>query len=253
MIVGLNDESFSYDVHSLIKAFYPEEDVKIIGAPGTQSENDSDGREICDSADIIVKVDYTNICDECYDGRAEVSLGNDKSTACDFDGLRRPDVKNTVKRVIYKALSQYLNRELVWGTLTGIRPTKIPMKMICENKSDSQIADYIKSTYLASDEKITLATEIAHREKAIIDSVDAKNGFSLYAGIPFCPTRCMYCSFTSYPIGVYQSRVENYLEALKSELKYLAEVYKGRCPDSVYIGGGTPTTLEAGQLTELIK
>ena len=85
------------------------------------------------------------------------------------------------------------------GTLTGIRPTKIPMQMLDEGKTKEEIASYMKQTYLASDEKINLSIAIAERERALLSRLDYKNGYSLYIGIPFCPSTCLYCSFTSYP------------------------------------------------------
>lgn len=82
--------------------------------------------------------------------------------------------------------------------------------------------------------------------------MDYKNGYSLYIGIPFCPTTCLYCSFTSYSLVAYQSKVQPYLEALLKEMKYVSEAMRGRRLDTVYFGGGTPTTLSAGQLDMLL-
>lgn len=96
-------------------------------------------------------------------------------------------------------------KSLPWGTLSGIRPTKIAMKCIEDGMSDKETYDYLKETYLASDEKIDLSIGIAKREKALLDKVDYDNGYSLYIGIPFCPSTCAYCSFTSYPLGVWKT------------------------------------------------
>ncbi|MBQ9305679.1 coproporphyrinogen dehydrogenase HemZ, partial [Butyrivibrio sp.] len=136
--------------------------------------------------------------------------------------------------------------------LTGIRPTRIVMNLIEEGKSDSEIMDYMKDTYCVSDEKIELSLKIAHREKEILKCIDYKNGYSLYLGIPFCPTTCLYCSFTSYPIGAFSNIVDDYISCLEKEIDYVAENFKDKTLDTVYIGGGTPTTLEPHQIERLI-
>lgn len=231
MKVLLNSSGFSYDVHSLVKAFYPEEDVSI-----TDDAEDYDISVLVTDEKIVVgapKLGFAGQRERCISVR------------------ERPAVKNDLKHTLYDVLSNVTKKSLPWGTMTGIRPVKVPMKMIREGASDQQIADYMKSVYLCSDEKISLATSVAHREHEVLKSLN-KEGFSLYVGIPFCPTTCLYCSFTSYPIASWAGRVDEYLRALKREIDFFAEYYSGRCPDSVYIGGGTPTTLSAEQLNDLI-
>lgn len=118
--------------------------------------------------------------------------------------------------------------------------------------SEGEIDSYMKETYFTSDEKAALSIEIAKREKELLSSVDYRRGYSLYIGIPFCPTTCLYCSFTSYPIGKWKGRTPKYLEALYKEMAYVAEKKKG-CPlDTVYFGGGTPTSLSAKDLDQLL-
>ena len=231
MKVLLNSSGFSYDVHSLVKAFYPEEDVGI-----TYDAEDYDISVLVTDEKIVVgapKLGFAGQRERCISVR------------------ERPAVKNDLKHTLYDVLSNVTKKSLPWGTMTGIRPVKVPMKMIREGATDQQIADYMKSVYLCSDEKISLATSVAHREYEVLKSLN-KEGFSLYVGIPFCPTTCLYCSFTSYPIASWAGRVDEYLRALKREIDFFAEYYSGRCPDSVYIGGGTPTTLSAEQLNDLI-
>ena len=111
----------------------------------------------------------------------------------------------------------------------------------------------MKQTYFASDEKIRLATDIAERELSLLSKIDYDNGYSLYIGIPFCPTTCLYCSFTSYPIASWAKRVDSYLDALEREIEFAAVKFAGRHLNSIYIGGGTPTTLEPYQLDRLIR
>ena len=98
-----------------------------------------------------------------------------------------------------------------------------------------------------------MSIEIAAREKKLLEPLDYERGYSLYVGIPFCPTTCLYCSFTSYPIEKWRGRTGLYLEALFKELEYTARKMEGRPLDTVYFGGGTPTSLPAEDLEALLS
>ncbi len=217
-IIYIKEDRFQYDVHSLYKAFYPGEEIRVIvGDKGANPDKEAD----------ITQDDEISFVD--------VNTG-----------------KNDLKKKIYLELSQKTGKSLPWGDLTGIRPTRIAMNLLEEGKSDEEIADYMRNTYLVSDEKISVSIEIAKREKEILKDIDYLNGYSLYIGIPFCPTTCLYCSFTSYPIGAYKNIVDDYIACLEKEIDYVAENFKGKTLDTVYIGGGTPTTLEPDQIRRLI-
>ncbi|CBL35652.1 Coproporphyrinogen III oxidase and related Fe-S oxidoreductases [butyrate-producing bacterium SM4/1] len=149
-------------------------------------------------------------------------------------------------------MSGLTGRTLPWGTLTGIRPTKIALTRLYEGMSEEEIRDYMRETYLTSREKIQLSLDVARREKELLSAVDYENGYSLYIGIPFCPTTCLYCSFTSFPIGKWQGRTGLYLNALFREMDYVAEKMKGRPLDTVYFGGGTPTSLSPEDLDAIL-
>jgi oxygen-independent coproporphyrinogen-3 oxidase len=143
-------------------------------------------------------------------------------------------------------------RELAWGILTGIRPTKIPMKLQEEGKSTEESARIMRKTYLVSKQKSELASRIAQRERKLLSELDYENGYSLYVGIPFCPTICAYCSFSSYPLGVWAKRTDEYVDALLKEITYVAKRAKGKVLNTIYMGGGTPTTLRADQLDRVL-
>ncbi|MBR4168600.1 MAG: coproporphyrinogen dehydrogenase HemZ [Lachnospiraceae bacterium] len=231
--VQLFDLSFQYDVHSLIKAFHQTEDVSV--APIGRTEEPFTGYRIDDAGGKLQCAYYED---------AQLIR---KTDAPLFD-TDRTGLKNLLKRTLYGLLSAQSGRELPWGTLTGIRPVKIPMKMLSDGRPDEEIRAHMKQTYLVSDAKTDLALGIAKRERSILSTLHTSDGFSLYIGIPFCPTTCMYCSFTSYPIGKYAHLTDAYLNALDAELKLVSEVYGDRILDTVYIGGGTPTTLEPEQM-----
>jgi oxygen-independent coproporphyrinogen-3 oxidase len=164
----------------------------------------------------------------------------------------RHDTKSALKRLLYGLLSQDTGKTLPWGTLTGIRPTKIAMGLIEEGMSDEDTAACMEKEYLVSEKKAKLSVEIAEREKYVLRNIDYQNGYSLYVGIPFCPTTCLYCSFTSYPLGRYGKRADEYVAAVEKELAYTAEAFKDKKLNTVYFGGGTPTTLTAEQLDHVL-
>ena len=236
--VKLNEANFEYDIYSLIKAFYPQEEILVDTNPKADQEKVSFSFVVTYAMEQITitwkikDAETTRRCDVCYQDRK--------------------DTKNRLKRLLYEILQEISGRELPWGTLTGIRPTKIPLRMLEEGADETAIRTYMKDTYLISEEKETLCTEIAKKEHRLLAPVDYENGYSLYIGIPFCPSTCLYCSFTSYPIGIWKKRVDAYLEALFKEIDFVAEHFKDKVLDTIYIGGGTPTSLSADQLDRLL-
>ncbi len=237
--VYVNREKLEYDIYALFKAFYPEEELNIeVVEDGKESTGVPSFYDVHFSSSNI-SCSYISI-DERLKKEEEI-LSPDKGA-----------IKDAMKRCIYMCVNEMSGRSLPWGTLTGIRPAKIPMLMIDNGSDDEEIRKYMKYRYLVSDEKINLSTQIAHRESEILKEIDVKDGYSLYIGIPFCPTTCLYCSFTSYPISLWKDKVDEYLNCLKKELDLVRELYNGRSPDTIYIGGGTPTTLESYQLKDLI-
>lgn len=240
--VTCNREQFAYDIHSLIKAFYPAEDVKVI-VEGEQFLSSTEGLP-----ELFISFGENEIVFEIREKKVSVL----KKEIAANDTMKRAEYKNLLKQLLYQSLRDYCKKELPWGSLTGIRPTKIAYSMLEQQMSDQAITDYMKQTYYCSEEKSRLALDIAKREKQILSGIHYENGYSLYVGIPFCPTTCLYCSFTSYPICAYKNKVSDYLKALEKEIDYVKERFSDQVLDSVYIGGGTPTTLEAEELERLL-
>lgn len=227
MRIILNNDSFRYDVHSLIKAFYPTQELNYdIINPWR--------------ADFPRKVSLSKDGQELY-----VYISEELSK-------NRPNAKNIFKKELYDLLSEHTNKKLKWGTLTGIRPVKIPSKLLSENKPISDIKDYLRKTYYISDEKNDLICNIALLQENLLKGIDFNNSYSLYIGIPFCPSICEYCSFSSYPIGLYKENVSDYLTALKKEISAVSKRLSKNKLISIYIGGGTPTSLSADELRDLI-
>ena len=250
----INKPQFEYDIHSLIKAFYPGEDVKVwceeTAAPKKEEDGENGGCLEKEEGITVIFIDFEEDGIRMWLGEKKEEVGEWIAHDAKAD---RAEVKNVLKQLIYKVLSKHLDKELPWGTLTGIRPTKIPMGRLEDGWPEGDILDEMRRTYYISKEKGNLSIDIAKREKDILSSLHYKDGYSLYIGIPFCPTTCLYCSFTSYPIGLWKKRVGAYLDALEKEMAYVGEIYKDKILDTVYIGGGTPTTLEHDELDRLLS
>lgn len=162
--------------------------------------------------------------------------------------------KTYFKQSFHQIASKLIGGFLPWGVLTGIRPSKIARELFEAGLSEDEIKKRFLDFYMTTPKKADLAVEVAKNEAPILKSID-KNAVSLYVGIPFCPSRCLYCSFTSQSIKFTSKFVEPYLEALHKEIEYTAELLKSTPYhiETVYIGGGTPTSLSASQLDFLIK
>lgn len=258
LAVELNRANFEYDVHSIVKAFYPEEQVSVL-TPEMGEEKRADLaqwvriRILLRDNGALVAVDG-----EEYDWKhTEGHTGGKPEAGAAVGEPPEKAYKYGFKCFLYRVLSRVTGRELPWGNLTGIRPTKIAFSLLEQGREKAELVKHYMEKYYVSREKAELAVEIAGRELELLKGIShgktgGERGYSLYVGIPFCPTTCLYCSFTSFPIGAYRGMTDSYLDCLIREVEYVAERYRERILDSVYIGGGTPTTLEAWQLDRLL-
>lgn len=221
--IALKDNEFSYDMRALAQAFCPEK--------------------------------------ECVVQQREEWAGRDGFSVCwKIDGIKEyekyfpsPYTKNEIKRSVYGFLSAYTGKKLPWGILTGIRPAKIPLRMLKEGMDRHEIREVLQSEYMCSSEKTELVLRVAQKEAALTAGIDHENSISVYIGIPFCPSICAYCSFSSYPIKQYEDRADSYLDALEKEMRFVAGKYAGHRLQAVYVGGGTPTSLNEVQLKRLLS
>ena len=165
ILAKLSKPEFEYDIHSLIKAFFPEENVSATAEDKKYEE------EI--TLQFQVEYEPQQIKIE-WKGKNQES--HDRSFPVDFSD--RTETKNELKQNFYQILSEITGKKLPWGTLTGIRPTKIPMKFLEEGKTEEEIRTYMQKTYFASDEKIDLSIDIAERELEILKKIDYENGYS---------------------------------------------------------------------------
>ena len=253
----------TYNVYHITKAFFPEQEIR---------------QTVDEKQEPLVVLELPG--GSCFSlASAETESGLTEEEAAQTE-------KRAVTRKVYQFLSEAAGRVLAWGTLTGVRPAKLVMQMVEEGKSFEEIMDFLENEYFVTRKKAELAYEIACRERELLAKLEhgevqtdmsrhntkeqsispvsdsrgktgspkwaAEKGFSLYVGIPFCPSVCSYCSFSSSPIDVWRDHVDSYLDALAKEICALGEAVQGKSPDTVYIGGGTPTTLEPEQLRRLM-
>lgn len=161
--------------------------------------------------------------------------------------------KENVKKALFTFLHEKFLVELPWGTLVGIRPTKIALKLMNEGKNKEEILDYFGKHSLTRQDKAKLCIEVAKAEKNIVNK--EQNSISVYVGMPFCPTRCLYCSFISDTIDNCRDIVQEYLEKLYYEIEMMSDYIrkKGYNIECVYFGGGTPTSVNNEQFEETMR
>jgi oxygen-independent coproporphyrinogen-3 oxidase len=229
----MNRPDYENDIRALLMAFFYGEKIAL------------DADEWTQHLDVFYTENKVNA--NLTDREGRMCAGE---IVCDFSDYKAS--RNQLKKMLYGVLSEYTRKCLPWGTLTGIRPTKLPMEMLEEGASEEEALHFLKDTYLVSDEKAALCVEVAKNEKSILNKIDYTDTYSLYVGIPFCPSICAYCSFSSYPLSVWEKHVDAYLDALEKEIKAASEMMAGRKIQTFYMGGGTPTSLTADQMDRLL-
>ncbi|MBQ7706351.1 MAG: coproporphyrinogen dehydrogenase HemZ [Lachnospiraceae bacterium] len=240
ILLKQNVQDYNNDLRAMIMAFFPGE--KIVSYEKKQEDNESfcfmmeaffDDKK---TSLTLIKPDGLKVCDKDINGNYS----------------DRKEFRNIFKLALYRLLSDFTGKRLPWGDLTGVRPTKIAMKAVKEEKEKNEILDYYIKTYDTSERKAALAFEVAKNELGLINGIDLKNSYCLYIGIPFCPSRCLYCSFAAYAIESKKDKVDGYLDRLCEELSFIAKKYKDKNLVAIYMGGGTPTSVNYKQLDRLL-
>lgn len=234
MIVVVNNHPFSYDVENLAEIFFPYEKIKVLSQlPQDCNDNIVAVTEICGD-EIIVDA-------RVFEKKAVKKEKINQDSDC----------QNIMSVLFYSAFSELLGVSYPWGILYGVRPARF-WHSISDKYSKEQARQIFAQKYLVSPEKLSLVEQVAENENKII-SLSSNKSFSLYVSVPFCPTRCSYCSFVSHSIEKAAALVEPYVDLLVREIEQTAIYAKelGLRLESVYYGGGTPTTLSAKQLTRI--
>lgn len=234
ILINHNEE---YAVREIINSYFPK--LKIEFGAVLDSKEDY----------IISKLTTKN---EQYTYECECSLsGRKHSTTLQYNGYS----KNKIKKSISDCLNKITDIKLPWGLLTGIRPAKMVREFLKTNTGSIKDAvDFLINEYETNVQKSNLAVTVEENEKKHIDSM-ISNGISLYIGIPFCPTRCLYCSFTSQSVSFSNKLTNEYTDCLIKEITEISKhnYIKNHIIESVYFGGGTPTALEANQIELILK
>jgi len=162
-------------------------------------------------------------------------------------------LQRLIRQSFYKAALDWGVAAPEWGALTGVRPTKLMTNIMREGAGDKTAAKRFREKYFTSQARADLCVQTAHYSMDAEDSLPEK-GVCLYVGIPFCPTRCAYCSFVSHSVEKSMKLVSPFFDALMEEIDATAAQVNtlGLVPVSIYMGGGTPTTLSAQQLDILL-
>lgn len=162
-------------------------------------------------------------------------------------------VTNAIKKSVFYAAKKLSDMPAPWGISTGIRPAKGARKMLNDNFAENEITEHLMGEYLMDESKASLALSVAKKEDAILKSMP-KDSVSIYVGIPFCPSRCAYCSFISQATEHNNKYIEPYTEATLKEIEHTGRIIKdlGMKVDTIYFGGGTPTAIAPRLLRKII-
>lgn len=236
MIVIVKNHPYSYDVENLAEIFFPYEKIKVLSQLPFDTE------------DNILAVTEMSADEIRVEARVfeKVIIKREKIG-------KESDCQNIMSVLFYRAFSELLGVSYPWGILYGVRPARF-WHSLSDKYSKERARNIFEQKYLVSPKKLDLVARVAENENKII-SLSQKNSFSLYVSVPFCPTRCSYCSFVSHSIEKAAALVEPYVDLLVREIAETAKYANdlGLRLESVYYGGGTPTALSANQLARVAK
>ncbi|WP_295154017.1 coproporphyrinogen dehydrogenase HemZ [uncultured Ruminococcus sp.] len=246
MTLILSGNDYKYELEGVMKLFIPATKFKHIFADRIEQDEDEY---------VFARVKQTKntillyvICQ--YNGikkrQGEILYKNDNA--------ENYDKELYLSRILFKVLSDITGIKPKWGVLTGIRPVKRVNTWLNDGLGKEEIYQRLQNEYLCSKEKCDIAFATAMTQKQVLDTLDKKS-FSLYVSIPFCPTRCSYCSFISQTLESGKKLIPEYIDKMCREIRHIGLMTKrlGLRLDTVYFGGGTPTSLEAPQLAAIMK
>ena len=222
--IYLNDLKYRYEVYQLFNVYFSMSNIDFV------EEDKSDYKVYID--DETLKFIYKD-----YQRKEKIS----------------EEKKHSIRRFIFICLRELTNDINPWGILIGIRPSKIALKLLKEGNTEEEVINIFKESYLAHEDKAKLCIDVARAEERIVNK--DKNNIAVYIGMAFCPTRCVYCSFTANPIAAHKKMVMPYIEALIKEINGMSSYIKEKNLniESVYFGGGTPTSVNDEEFAMVMK
>lgn len=233
MNLYIKNHGFHYELENLTRLFFPNEKINVI-SDDFLLEKPYIFTEICDKINVSVSIEeyFTESASDLFD-----------------------DTENERKmcELLYKILCNYTDVTPPWGMITGVRPVKL-YRRLKESEGELAADKYYTDKLFVSDEKLSLAKETESIEKKILD-LSTDKSFSLYIGIPFCPSRCLYCSFVQSSVERSKHLIEPYVNLLCKEIAYTAKIANdlNLKLETVYMGGGTPTTLSPEQMNRVLS
>lgn len=233
MNLYIKNHNFHFELENLTRLFFPNEKITVI-------------RDFSEPQPPYI---YTEVSDKIT---ITVNIGSFNKSETAVKKLTDDDNELVSAQLLYKLLCDFTGLTQPWGILTGVRPVKL-LRRLAEGSSEEQAVKKFEKDFFVSNEKIALSRETEHNERKILE-LSKPESFSLYVGIPFCPSRCSYCSFVMASIERAEKLIEPYTKLLCEEIKQTAEIANklGLRLETVYFGGGTPTTLSAEQLDTVL-
>lgn len=233
MNLYVKNHNFHFELENLTRLFFPNEKITVI-------------RDFSEPQPPYI---YTEVSDKIT---ISVNIGSFNKSETAVKKLTDDDNELVSAQLLYKLLCDFTGLTQPWGILTGVRPVKL-LRRLAEESNEEQAVKKFENDFFVSNEKIALSRETEHNERKILE-LSKPESFSLYVGIPFCPSRCSYCSFVMASIERAEKLIEPYTKLLCEEIKRTAEIANklGLRLETVYFGGGTPTTLSAEQLDTVL-
>ena len=234
MNLYVKNHNFHFELENLTRLFFPNEKITVI-------------RDFSEPQPPYI---YTEVSDKIT---ISVNIGSFNKSETAVKKLTDDDNELVSAQLLYKLLCDFTGLTQPWGILTGVRPVKL-LRKLAEESNEEQAVKKSLNDFFVSNEKIALSRETEHNERKILE-LSRPESFSLYVGIPFCPSRCSYCSFVMASIERAEKLIEPYTKLLCEEIKRTAEIANklGLRLETVYFGGGTPTTLSAEQLDTVLR
>lgn len=234
MNLYIKNHNFHFELENLTRLFFPNEKITVI-------------RDFSEPQPPYI---YTEVSDKIT---ISVNIGSFNKSETAVKKLTDDDNELVSAQLLYKLLCDFTGLTQPWGILTGVRPVKL-LRKLAEESNEEQAVKKFLNDFFVSNEKIALSRETEHNERKILE-LSRPESFSLYVGIPFCPSRCSYCSFVMASIERAEKLIEPYTKLLCEEIKRTAEIANklGLRLETVYFGGGTPTTLSAEQLDTVLR
>lgn len=241
MYLLLKNHDFHFELQNICRLFLPQE--KIVVADGEEG-----------LSGVVAATALEQVADEVRLS-CRLRLDDFDETLTHTLPADHPDLRDESERrlceLLYRLFVRLLGFEQTWGIVTGVRPVKL-LRRLTADMGESAALAFLKDRLLVSDQKLALCRDTLQRENRLL-ALSRPDSYSLYVSVPFCPTRCDYCSFVSQTVTRAAKLIPAYVERLAEELRYTAAIARdlGLRLETVYFGGGTPTTLTADQLVLL--